>query len=355
MARQVGGDLASSLLAATHRTAIFNLTIDYLTRGATPAILIIEDAHWADEATLDLITFLGRRIQHSRVMLVVSYRDDELAAHHALRSVIGELPPALVRRILLPLLTEAAVAALAASAGQQVSGLLEITGGNPFFLTEILALPDGKVPATVRDAVIARISRLSDAARAIAYVTALVPGRAERWLLNALVDTDGRALEECLGAGMVARDHAISFRHELARRAVEDHVPLPVREDFHAQILTALEAHGAPQSTAARIVHHSTRAGDSAAVLRHAPAAAAQAAALGAHCEAAAHYAIALEHGTKLSSAARAELLDQYAHGQLAALALKTAPGQHQPRRCGGVCGRSRHGSRRPPSPTGSV
>lgn len=314
VARQAGGDLAAALAAASNRAVMFGATIDYLARGATPTILVIEDAHWADEATLDLIKFLGRRIPRLAVMLVVTYRDDEVGPHHPLRSVIGDLPAASVRRVLLPPLTEAAVATLAGSAGERVPGLYEITGGNPFFVTEILAVADSTVPVTVRDAVIARIARLSDTARAIAYVVALVPDKAERWLLNAVVSADARSLEECLRAGMVARDHSIAFRHELARRAVEDHVSLPVRQDIHARILAALIAHGGPEITAARIVHHANKAGDSAAVLRVAPAAAAEAAALGAHCEAAAHFAIALEHGATLASADRARLLDQLSY-----------------------------------------
>ena len=314
IARQVGGDLAAALAAASNRAAMFDATIHFLTRSSTPTILVIEDAHWADEATLDLIKFLGRRIQRLGVMLIVSYRDDEMGPHHPLRSVIGDLPAAPVRRELLPPLTEAAVASRAGSAGQRVPGLYEITGGNPFFVTEILSVSDTTVPVTVRDAVMARIARLSAAARDIATVAALVPDKAERWLLNAIAPADGHSLEECLRAGMVARDHSIGFRHELARRAVEDHVSLPVRQDIHARILAALLAHGGPEVTAARIVHHANKAGDSAAVLRYAPAAAAEAAALGAHCEAAAHYAIALEHGATLGSTDRADLLDQLSY-----------------------------------------
>ena len=311
MARQAGGNLAATLAGATQRVAIFDATIDYLTRRSAPTILVVEDAHWADEATLDLITFLARRIQRLRALLVVSYRDDEVGAHHPLRSVIGDLPATLVRRILLPPLTEAAVVSLAETVSQPAAGLHGITGGNPFFVTEILAAPEGTVPVTVRDAVIARVSRLSDTARSIAHVTALVPDRVERWLLNAVVAADGRSLEECLHAGMVARGHAFGFRHELARRAVEDNLSLPVRQDLHARILAALLAHGGAEVTTARIVHHASKAGNGAAVLRYAPTAAAEAAALGAHREAAAHYAIALEHGATLGSRERASLLDQ--------------------------------------------
>jgi len=314
MARQAGGELEATLVAASNRTVMFGATIDDLARSARTTILVIEDAHWADEATLDLIKFLGRRIPRLGVLLVVTYRDDEVGAHHPLRSVIGDLPAASVHRVVLRPLTEAAVATLAASAGERVPGLYEITGGNPFFVTEILAVAGGTLPVTVRDAVIARIARLSDAARAIAYLVALVPDKAERWLLNAVACADAQALEECLRAGMVARDHAIAFRHELARRAVEDHVSLPARQDIHGQILAALIAHGGHEITAARIVHHASKAGDSAAVLRFAPAAAAEAAALGAHCEAAAHFAIALEHGGTLPDTDRARLLDQLSY-----------------------------------------
>jgi DNA-binding CsgD family transcriptional regulator/tetratricopeptide (TPR) repeat protein len=310
IARQAGGEFPLAIAAATQRDAVFNITIDYLTRAPGPAILIFEDVHWADEATLDLIKFLGRRLQRLGVMLILSYRDDEVGAKHPLRSVIGDLPLSFDRRLPLSPLSGQAVAALARAAGWPAQRLHEFTCGNPFFVTEVLAVSD-RVPDTVRDAVMGRVARLSDAARAVANVAALIPGKAERWLLDKVAMATGAAVEECLGVGMVAlADGSLAFRHELARCAVEEHQPLPQRRDLHAQILDALLNHTGDEIATARLVHHADHAGNSAAVLYYAPLAARRAASLGAHREAAAHYASALRHAGALPGTERALLFE---------------------------------------------
>jgi predicted ATPase/DNA-binding CsgD family transcriptional regulator len=312
IARQAGGGLPAVIAAAANRDLIFHATIDHLAQGLKATIVVFEDVHWADEATLDLIKFLGRRMQHLPVMLIISYRDDEVGVHHPLRSVIGDLPVALLTRLSLPSLSESAVATMANRVGRVAADLCRVTGGNPFFVTEALAVAD-QVPATVRDAVLARISRLSDSARAVANLTALVPGKLERWLLDAIVAPAACAVEECLAAGMVARDQSIAFRHELARQAVEESLGVPLRQDLHARILAALRAHAAAAQTA-RLVHHADRAGDSAAVLRFAPVAADEALSVGAHRQVAAHLATALGHAATLNDEARALLLDRLSY-----------------------------------------
>jgi predicted ATPase/DNA-binding CsgD family transcriptional regulator len=323
IARQAGGGLPAVIAAAANRDLIFHATIDHLVQGLKATIVVFEDVHWADEATLDLIKFLGRRMQHLPVMLIISYRDDEVGVHHPLRSVIGDLPVALLRRVSLPSLSESAVQIMALRVGREAADLCKVTGGNPFFVTEALAVADHEVPATVRDAVLARISRLSDPARAVANLAALAPGKLERWLLDAIVAPAARDVEECLAAGMVARDNAIAFRHELARHAVEESLGVPVRQHLHARILAALQAHAPGAMPTARLVHHADRAGDSTAVLRFAPAAADEALSLGAHRQVAAHLTTALGHAAALSAEEKAELLDRlsyecYLTGQIA-------------------------------------
>src|SRR5690606_361094 len=113
--------------------------------------------------------------------------DDELGSTHPLRGVLAELPRAVVRRLLLPPLSEAAVAELARRAGRAAAGLFALTGGNPFYVTEALAAGGGEVPASVRDAVFARAARLGAPARAVLDVVALAPAGLERWLLDEVV------------------------------------------------------------------------------------------------------------------------------------------------------------------------
>ncbi|HEY4162928.1 MAG TPA: AAA family ATPase [Dongiaceae bacterium] len=316
IARQVGGDFSAAIATAPNREITFNLTADHLAQGSRPTVLVFEDAHWADEATLDLIKFLGRRSQSLGTMLVVTYRDDEVDARHPLRSVIGDLPPAFLRRLQLAPLTAKGVATLAEAQGRtgnhrHAATLHAVTGGNPFFVTEALAMTEDIVPPTVRDAVIARLSRISDPARSIVNLTSLVPGKIERWLLDELA-TETLAISECIAVGMLALpDGALAFRHELARRAVEEHLPLAQKQALHARILKALLAHAEDPVPTARLVHHAEQARDGSAVLNFAPLAADRAASLGAHREAAAHYAMALRHAAALPDKSRAELFER--------------------------------------------
>ena len=315
MARQAGGDLPVAINAAVTREGVFNATMDHLSRGPMPTILVFEDVHWADEATLDLVKYLGRRLPRLGVMLIATYRDDEVGIRHPLHAVIGDLPSSVVRRLHPLPLSAAAVATLAEAAGRPAERLHEITGGNPFFVTEALAVPETTVPATVRDAVIARLARLSEPARAVVNLVALVPGKTERWLLDKTVPKAGAALQECLSVGMVALpDGALAFRHELARRAVEEHMPIPQRQDLHARILKTLQRQIGTEVPATRLVHHADQAGDSEAVLEFAPLAAERAARLSAHREAAAHYETALRHASSWADACRADLHECFAY-----------------------------------------
>jgi len=173
IARQTQGALLAAVSSGANRDEIFTAALDELEK--TAALVIFEDMHWADEATLDLLKYLGRRIHRTRAMLAVTYRDDEVGPRHPLRFVLGDLPRASTRRMSLLPLSEPAVARLAKRAGRPSEGLHGVTGGNPFFVTEALAGITGTVPNTVRDAVLSRAAMLSPAAREIAELVSVVP------------------------------------------------------------------------------------------------------------------------------------------------------------------------------------
>lgn len=310
IARQIGGDFPAVLAAASDRQSTFNASYEQLADSIEPTVVIIEDMHWADEATLDFVKFLGRRLRELSLMLVISYRDDEVSAPHPLRSVIGDLPLALVSRIQLLPLSEKAVESLARAADRPAGGLHEVTGGNAFYVTEVLASAQANIPASVRDAAIARTARLSDAARRVAHLVSLVPGKAESWLVDQTVAPDNTTLHECLNSGMVIfPDHSLGFRHELARLAVADNMSLTERRQLNATILATLQQQGEDKVATGRLVHHADQAADSQAVLRLAPAAAQRASAVGSHREAAQYLETALRHGEALSDVERARLL----------------------------------------------
>jgi DNA-binding CsgD family transcriptional regulator/tetratricopeptide (TPR) repeat protein len=311
IARQTQGELLAAISSNANREVIFAAALNELER--TQTLIVFEDMHWADEATLDLLKYLGRRIQRTRAMLIVSYRDDEVGPRHPLRFVIGDLPRAATHRMSLFALSEPAVAQLARQAGQPSAGLHRITGGNPFFVTEALAAVADTVPASVRDAVLARAMRLTPDAREIAELACVVPGSTESWLLEQAVRFDEAAIEGCLGIGMVrADDGALTFRHELARRAFEDSLSQSHRQLLHAKVFAALSAR--PHISAARLAHHAAGARNAAAVLQFAPLAAQQAASVGSHREAASLYQVALLYAQEVVADERARLYEQLSY-----------------------------------------
>jgi DNA-binding CsgD family transcriptional regulator/tetratricopeptide (TPR) repeat protein len=282
-------------------------------RAHEPTVLVVEDLHWADEATLDIVRIIGRRIETVPALVVATYRDDELDRAHPLRIVLGELgTSSSVARLAVGPLSPQAVAGLAAPHGLDADELYLRTGGNPFFVTEILASGEEHIPGTVRDAVLARAARLSHGARTVLEAVAIAPPQVELWLLDALVDDAGGRLEECLGSGMlVATNDAVSFRHELARLAVQESLPPTRRQSLHRSALRALSAPPDSIFDLARLAHHAEEAGDTEAVLRFAPAAAAHATMVGAHREAAAQVARALRFGDGLPLEQQARLLER--------------------------------------------
>jgi len=293
------------------RAALFEVVLTELQQPRRPTLVVIEDAHWADDATLDLLKFLGRRIDRVACLLVVSYRDDEVTPAHPLRRVLGELPTSLMTRLDLPPLSPAGVELLARRALRSAAGVYSATQGNPFFVTELLRHGSDGIPRSVQDLVLARFARLTPGAQSIVKLASVVPAKIEQWLVERLLGTNVVLVEECLNSGLlISEAAALRFRHELARGAIETSLSEPVARALHADVLQALVREEGALVPLARLVHHATRAGDVAAVLRHAPEAARQAQQRGAHREAAAHYRTALQHAGGVGDAERAAWLD---------------------------------------------
>jgi DNA-binding CsgD family transcriptional regulator len=329
IAGQADGELAKIVGAGAAPADLLAALAQDLRRGP-PAVIVLEDMHWADEATLDLLRVLGRKIETLPAAVIVTYRDG-LDRAHPLRIVLGELSsgPAVDRLLLRPL-SPAAVAALAQPYGVDPDGLHRRTGGNPFFVSEVLAargagLPDTMLPDTVRDAVLARAARLSGGARSLLDAVALLPPHADLWLLERVARAELPSLDECLTSGMLQSEGlTVGFRHELARSVLEDSVSPWRRLELHRLILAALSAPPSGQPDPARLAHHSEAAGDEAAVLRYAPEAAERAATLGAHREAAAQFQRALRFADALPRDQRARLRERlsyecYLTGQITA------------------------------------
>jgi DNA-binding CsgD family transcriptional regulator/tetratricopeptide (TPR) repeat protein len=314
IARLSRGALGSLLEERADRERLFAGFLAELGRERG-GVVIIEDVHWADEATLDLLKFVARRIRQVPALLVLTFRDDEVRPDHPLRLLLGDLPREHTLRLRLPRLSEVAVRTLAQGVGRSADELYGATCGNPFFVTEVLASEGGGVPTSVHDAVLARALRLPCSARQVLDCVAVIPGRADRWLVEEVASPSSDAIESCIAAGMLhsTAEH-LAFRHDLARQVWEDSLEAGRTRALHARILEVLLARGEEPGSLARMAHHADRAGDAAAVLQFAPAAAREAATLGAHREAVAHWSAALRCAERLAPEEHAELLEQHSY-----------------------------------------
>jgi DNA-binding CsgD family transcriptional regulator/tetratricopeptide (TPR) repeat protein len=313
VAADAGGEVADLLGAGTRAHEVAQALLSALRRAA-PSVLVLEDLHWADEATFDVVRLLSRQVVSAASVLVLSFRDDCLHDRHPLRLVLGDLPSGgAVVRLSLTGLSRSAVGAIAEQTSIDADDLYARTAGNPFFVTEAIEAGSEVVPETVRDVVLARIARLSDPARELLDAIAVIPQRTEVWLLEAMVDGGLGALDECLGSGVLRREaHGVVFRHELARLAVE-HALSPDRAvALHRRALAALERTEFGEPDLARLAHHAEEAGDGPAVLRYAPAAGEQAASLGSPREAQNQYARALRFAENLSVGDRAPMIERF-------------------------------------------
>src|SRR5215469_5258007 len=304
-----GGPLAVLCRHGAARDQMFSALLAELDTHTRFTVVVIEDLHWADEATIDLLSFVGRRLARRAALIIVTYRDDELAEDHPLRRALGDLATQrTTRRMRLAPLSEDALRTLAAGRAVDVAELRRITGGNPFYVREILDAGWPSIPPTVRDAVGARLARLTPDARAAAAIAAVMGARLDSLLLSSALDDLGApVVAECLASGLLVFDgNGLRFRHELARLAVESAITPGRKTELHARLLTALEQNGAGDS--AVLAHHAEGAGDREAVLRHAPDAARRSSMFGAHRESAAQYERALRFADDLDAASLAAL-----------------------------------------------
>ncbi|NGO14482.1 AAA family ATPase [Streptomyces sp. HC44] len=280
--------------------------------GAQPAVLVVEDVHWADDATIDALTHLVGRIGELGAVLVLTFRDDEVRADHPLQRLLGALVRAATVRIPLRPLSPAAVTSLAAGTGRDPQALYAVTRGNPFYVTEVLADAPGAVPDTVADAVLARGRLLGEDCLAALEQLSVVPTHVGLELADALLGDGLDALAEAEARGMVeVRPQGLAFRHELARRVIEHALPTLRRRALNRTVVHALRAQQRPDLD--RLVHHAVQADDADAVVEYAPRAAREATRAGSHRQALTHFEAVLRHRDRFTPAERARLMDDYA------------------------------------------
>jgi DNA-binding CsgD family transcriptional regulator len=317
IATGIGGGLAQLCTEGADRRELFGAFVDEL-NGDAKTVVVIEDLHWTDDATLDWLRHLARRIAGVPAMVIVSYRDDEPATDNPLPGVIGQIVTHRgTRRMSLPTLTVDAVRQLAARTGTDADELYRLTGGVPYYVEEVLGGCPSEVPATVADIVSTRMSRLSANARRLLAAAAVVARPADPQLLATVAGVDASALDECLDSGaLIGGPATYHFRHEITRMAVERAIPAHSRSQLHAAALAQLERSTPPDHV--RLAHHAESAGDSGRALRCARIAAYSAFAMRSNREAVAQFRRALRFADGGDTGLRAALCE----GLATALAL---------------------------------
>ncbi len=286
--------------------------------ATTPVVWVVEDMHWADEASIDVLCYIARRLSRLSALIIVTYRDVALGPSHPLTAFLGDVAGSEdVFRIDLPALSLAGVQALSdGCAGVDPAALHETTGGNAFLVRQALVAGSNDGTAyMLRESVLGRLARLKVEARAIADVVAVLGSDASRELVEVVSPNSSAGLDECISAG-VLRDNrtTVEICHELVRRTLWETIPIHRRQSLHGAALTALALSRPGRDSLARMAFHADEACDVDALLLYAPAAAAEASALGDYRQAADCYSRLLGHGENAPIRRRAEWLEAHSH-----------------------------------------
>lgn len=304
IARQRPGPLATAL-ANGDAVAVFDAFLTELASPPNPKVVVLEDLQWADEATLDLLRFVARRLESLPCLVLATHRDD-LALDHVMRRAVGGLVGPQVSRLHLPPLTVDGVRALIGDRHADAVALHVSTGGNPFFLVETLAAEPGTLPLTVRDVILARAIPLSGSARDALDAAAVLGRQVHPELIAIVGDCNSAAIDECLRSGLLLDDDGHqTFRHDLTRQAVEETMTPLRRRQLHGRALAAL----GPDGDIVERAHHAMGAGDRQAIADLAARAADHCVSLGAWREAALLYGEALEHADDIAAEEHRRLL----------------------------------------------
>jgi DNA-binding CsgD family transcriptional regulator len=315
IAWQMQTDIMQRVTGKTDRTALFTGLLQKLSAQKEPVVLVFEDIHWADEATLDFIKFLARRITHIHCLFILTFRDNEIHSAHALRNVLGQLPFDAFSRLQLIPLSRDAVEKMAVEKGYSGEDVYSISGGNPFYVNEILASYSPGVPDNIKDSVLSIFRRHDEKTRRVWEILSVLPTGIETKYLEKMVPLYAESIGYCLSSKILIIDKGlIFFKHELYRRTIESALSPFVRIALNKNILDLFRESFEGSGEIERIIHHAKNANEYELVSCYAPLAAAHAVALGSHIEAAKLYYTAIEYYQGSDKDKLIELYELYAY-----------------------------------------
>jgi hypothetical protein len=293
---QVKSDLWRTSHTIDERSQLFLEFFHELSRQKENIIIVFEDIHWADEATLDFIKFFARRISQLRCLFIMTYRDDESNSGHSLGTVLGSLSTDLFSRIRLEPLSKQAVYKLADEKGYNRETVYRISGGNPFYVNEILASYSPGIPENVKDSVLSVYNQQEEETRKAWQICSVVPEGLELGRFAKLKST-WEGIDRCFALKiLIVKNNRVIFKHELYRRTIEASLSPFKRIELNKNILDVLLDSYEEGEDIERIVHYAKNANENEVVVKYAPVAARQAASVGAHIEASKLYLTAIEY-----------------------------------------------------------
>lgn len=303
-----GGSLAD-------RAGLFNRFYQELSGRKSITLIVFEDIHWADEATLDFIKFLARRISRVHCLFILTCRDDEIHSGHPVRNVLGQLPPDSFTRLRLTALSRQAVEKMAGEKGYSGEDVYGISGGNPFYVNEILASYSPGIPDNIKDSVLSVFNRQEEKTKQVWQILSVLPTGFEIGYLEKMEPLYASAIAKCLDAKiLLLKGDRLSFKHELYRRTIETSLSPFVRMALNKKILELFRDAFETDREIERIIHHAKNANEYDLVVHYAPLAAMQAACLGAHVEASKLYFSAIEYYQGKDKNMLVQLYELYAY-----------------------------------------
>lgn len=310
---QLRNDEVGLSASAKDRMILFNTVFLELKKLPQATIIIFEDIHWADEATIDFIKFLARRIHQLRCLFLLTYRDNEIHSRHPLRNVLGQLPHGSFTKMELPPLSKQAVEMMATKKGYKGEDIYKVSGGNPYYVCEMMESYHDGVPENIRDSILASYHSSNEKTKEVWQILSVLPAAFELNYLEVMAPHFADEITFCLEYKvLVIEGNHISFKHELFRRTIESSLSPLDKIKLHKRILQLFLKAFEEKQELERIVHHAKNANEAELVIQYAPVAAKRAALLGAHVEASKLYRTALDYYKGDDKMKLVELYDDY-------------------------------------------
>ncbi len=295
------------------RSGLFANFFQELSAKKDKLLIVFEDIHWADEGTLDFIKFFVRRIDQLPCLFILTYRDDEIYARHLLRNVLGQLPPDSFTKLAVVPLSKQAVVEMAIQKGYSGEDVYSISGGNPFYVNEILASYSPGIPDNIKDAILSVYERQKEGTRNAWQIWSIIPEGLEVERIARIKSSWD--INHCFAINVImVQNGKVIFKHELYRRTIEESLTPLKRMELNKMMLELFLDSFEERGEIERILHYAKNANEKGLVAKYAPIAAEKAASLGGHKEASRLFVTAIEYFEGDDGNQLTQLYESYAY-----------------------------------------